>query len=101
MMLSADFERALTERLGALDADEGGGELAQPLVDAIARAMKTIPPGDRRPGVLCPAPLRRHLRRLSERALPHLVVLSYVELPPDVSVRAVATVEDLRAAQTV
>jgi len=101
LMLSPEFERVLTERLGALDGDEGGGDLAQPLVDAVARAMHTAPPGDGRPVLLCPAPLRRHLRRLTERALPHLVVLSYVELPPDVSVRAVATVEDLRAAQTV
>jgi flagellar biosynthesis protein FlhA len=63
--------------------------------------MQLAPPGEGRPVLLVPAPLRRHLRRLTERALPHLVVLSYVELPPDVSVRAVATVEDLRAAQTV
>jgi flagellar biosynthesis protein FlhA len=101
MMLSPDFERVLTERLGALEGDEGGGELVQPLVDAVARAIQTAPPGDGRPVLLCPAPLRRHLRRLTERALPHLVVMSYVELPPDVSVRAVATVEDLRATQTV
>jgi flagellar biosynthesis protein FlhA len=101
MMLSPDFERVLTQRLGALEGDEGGGELAQPLVDAVARAIQTTPPGDGRPVLLCPAPLRRHLRRLTERALPHLVVISYVELPPDVSVRAVATVEELRATQTV
>jgi len=101
LLLAPDFERVLAERLGALEGEEGGGELAQPLVDAVARAMQTAAPGDGRPVLLCPAPLRRHLRRLTERALPHLVVLSYVELPPDVSVRAVATVEDLRAAQTV
>jgi flagellar biosynthesis protein FlhA len=101
LMLSPDFERVLSERLGGLEGEEGGGELATPLVDAIARAMQLAPPGDGRPVLLVPAPLRRHLRRLTERALPHLVVLSYVELPPDVSVRAVATVEDLRAAQTV
>jgi flagellar biosynthesis protein FlhA len=101
LMLSPELERVLAERLGALEGDEGGGELATPLVDAIARAMQLAPPGEGRPVLLVPAPLRRHLRRLTERALPHLVVLSYVELPPDVSVRAVATVEDLRAAQTV
>jgi flagellar biosynthesis protein FlhA len=101
LMLSPAFERTVVERLGALEGEEGGGELAQPLVDGIVRAMQVAPPGDGRPVLLCPAPLRRHLRRLTERALPHLVVLSYVELPPDISVRAVATVEDARAAQTV
>jgi flagellar biosynthesis protein FlhA len=101
LMLSSDFERTLTARLAPLEGDDGGGELAQPLVDAITRAMQTAAPGEAHPVLLCAAPLRRHVRRLTERSLPHLVVLSYVELPPDVSVRAVATVEDLRAAQTV
>ncbi len=101
LMLAPDFEKALAERLGQLEGDEGGGELASPLVEAITRAMQIAPPGDGRPVLLCPAGLRRHLRRLTERALPHLAVLSYVELPPDVNVRAVATVEDVRASQTV
>ena len=78
LMLSGDLERVLTERLARLEGDEGGGELAQPLVDAIARAMQTTPTGDGRPVLLCPAALRHHVRRLTERALPHLVVLSYV-----------------------
>jgi flagellar biosynthesis protein FlhA len=101
LMLAPDFERVLAERLGGLEGDEGGGELAQPLIDGVARAMQQALPGDGRPVFLVPAQLRRHVRRLTERALPHLVVLSYVELPPDVSVRAVATVEGSRAAQTV
>jgi flagellar biosynthesis protein FlhA len=101
LLLSPDFERVLAERLGQLEGDEGGGELAQPLVDAVTRAVQTAPPADTRPVLLCPAPLRRHLRRLTARVLPHLVVLSYAELPPDVGVRAVATVEDARATQTV
>jgi flagellar biosynthesis protein FlhA len=101
LLLSPDLERLLAERLGSLEGDEGGAELAPMLIDAVARAMQRAPAFEGRPVLLSPAPLRRHLRRLTERALPHLVVLSYVELPPDVSVRAVATVEESRAAQTV
>jgi flagellar biosynthesis protein FlhA len=101
LLLAPELERLLTERLASLEGDEGGAELAPMLVDAVARAMQRAPAFEGRPVLLSPAPLRRHLRRLTERALPHLVVLSYVELPPDVSVRAVATVEDSRAAQTV
>jgi flagellar biosynthesis protein FlhA len=101
LMLAPDTERLFTERLARVEGDDGGGELAQPLVDAIARAMQAAPPFDGKPVLLVPSPLRRHLRRLTERALPHLVVLSYVELPPDVTVRAMAAVEVLGAAQTV
>jgi flagellar biosynthesis protein FlhA len=101
LMLAPDTERLLTERLARLEGDDGGGDLAQPLIDGIARAMQAAPPFDGKPVLLTPSPLRRHLRRLTERALPHLVVLSYVELPPDVTVRAMAAVEVLGAAQTV
>jgi flagellar biosynthesis protein FlhA len=101
LMLSPDLERMLTERLAPLEGDEGGGELAQPLVDAVARAMQAAAPGEARPVLLTPAVLRRHVRRLTERALPHLAVMSYVEVPANLSVRAVATVEDARASQTV
>ena len=101
LMLAPDTERLFTERLARLEGEDGGGDLAQPLVDGVARAMQSAPPFDGKPVLLTPSPLRRHVRRLTERALPHLVVLSYVELPPDVSVRAVAAVEVLGAAQTV
>jgi flagellar biosynthesis protein FlhA len=101
LMLAPDTERLLTERLARLEGDDGGGDLAQPLIDGVARAMRAAPPFDAKPVLLVPSPLRRHVRRLTERALPHLVVLSYVELPPDVTVRAMAAVEVLGAAQTV
>ena len=102
LLLGPSIERTLAERLASLEGDEGGAELAPALVDAVLRALQSAQPSDAgRPILLCPAPLRRHLRRLTERALPQLVVLSYAELPPDVTVRAIATVEDARATQAV
>ncbi|HYE93256.1 MAG TPA: flagellar biosynthesis protein FlhA [Terriglobales bacterium] len=102
LLLGPSIERTLAERLASLEGDEGGADLAPALVDAVLRALQSAPPSDAgRPILLSPAPLRRHLRRLTERALPQLVVLSYAELPPDVTVRAIATVEDARASQAV
>ena len=75
--------------------------LAQPLLEAIARTVEGAPPFESRPVLLCPSSLRRHVRRLTERTLPHLAVLSYAELPPHVEVRAVGTVEQVLAAQAV
>ena len=44
------------------------------------------------PVVLCSPAVRRHLRRLIERHLPSVAVLSHAELPSDVKVKSLATV---------
>ena len=44
------------------------------------------------PVVLCPVELRRHLRALSERAIPHLRVLSVAEVPVQFELKAFASV---------
>jgi flagellar biosynthesis protein FlhA len=44
------------------------------------------------PIVLTSTSLRPHLRRLVERAIPQLVVLSYSEVVPEVKVNAVGMV---------
>ncbi|WP_029920460.1 flagellar biosynthesis protein FlhA [Nevskia soli] len=45
------------------------------------------------PVLLCPPLLRRHLRRLTERVLPHLSVLSLSEIPNSKTVKSFGTVE--------
>ncbi len=102
LLLAPAAERVLVEGVGRGDGDEGlAPVLAQPLLEAISRALESAPPLDGKPVLLCPSPLRRHIRRLTERTLPHLAVLSYAELPPQIGVRAVGTVESILAPQTV
>jgi flagellar biosynthesis protein FlhA len=102
LLLGPDTEARLTEALAA-----GGGEaaldprLAQPIAAAIARALERAAPFDTRPVLLCPSPLRRHIRHLTERSLPHLGVLSYAEVPPQLSVASAGTVEIDHATQAV
>jgi flagellar biosynthesis protein FlhA len=43
------------------------------------------------PVLLCAPELRRHLRSLSERMVPHLRVLSLAEVPATFELRAFAT----------
>jgi flagellar biosynthesis protein FlhA len=96
------MESMLREGLGTIGGEEGlAPSLAQPLLEAIARAIEAAPPFETRPVLLCPASLRRHIRRLTERTLPHLAVLSYGEISPNVKVQAVGTVEPLVASATV
>jgi flagellar biosynthesis protein FlhA len=44
------------------------------------------------PVLLCAPELRRHLRTLSERGLPHLRVLSMAEIPHVIELKSFATV---------
>ncbi len=50
------------------------------------------------PVLLCPAMLRRHLRHMIQRSLPHIAVIGVNELPTTVMVRAFATVTPTLAA---
>jgi flagellar biosynthesis protein FlhA len=44
------------------------------------------------PVLLCAPELRRHLRALSERGLPHLRVLSMAEIPHTVELKSYGTI---------
>ncbi len=48
--------------------------------------------GYQQPVLVCMAALRLPLRRLTERSLPHLVILSYNEIVPNTEVRAIGSV---------
>ncbi|MDD5558334.1 flagellar biosynthesis protein FlhA [Candidatus Methylomirabilis sp.] len=67
--------------------------LAQKVVEAIAQGVERCLPLQGQPVFLCTAAVRPHLRRLIERYLPQVVVLSYNEIGPRVSVKVLRTVE--------
>ncbi len=48
--------------------------------------------GYQQPVLVCMAALRLPLRRLTERSMPHLVILSYNEIVPNTEVRAIGSV---------
>jgi flagellar biosynthesis protein FlhA len=102
LLLSPAMESVLGDGLAAIDGEEAiNPALARPLLEAIGRALQTAPPFETKPVLLTPSSLRRHVRRLTERPLPHLAVLSYADLPASLTVRGVATVEPVHAAQMV
>lgn len=67
--------------------------LAQNVVEVIAKGVERCLPLLGQPVFLCTAAVRPHLRRLIERYLPQVVVLSYNEIGPRVSVKVLRTVE--------
>jgi flagellar biosynthesis protein FlhA len=64
---------------------------AQALASRLAEALATEDLAQ--PVLLCSPMLRPHLWRLFSRALPHVAVLSHAEVPAQVRVVAVATLD--------
>ena len=65
---------------------------AEQLLARIAAQVERMLKTNVIPVLLCPPELRRHLRRLTERVLPHLAVLSMSEVPGNVSLKSFAVV---------
>ncbi len=66
---------------------------AQRMISEIAHMIETHPEIASQPVLLCSPTVRRHVRRLIERFVPQLVVLSHSELTPDAKISSVAVVE--------
>jgi flagellar biosynthesis protein FlhA len=94
LVLDPQIEQTLQ---GGIEQTERGSFLAlepgrtQELLSRIANGIAALLPGAQ-PVLLTNPVVRPHLRRLLERALPHLVVLSHSEVPMDVRVVNLGTV---------
>jgi len=101
--LSPALEQLLLDALA--DGDQGrylalDPRTAQRLIEELAATVaKAAAEGT--PVVLCAPAIRPHLRRLTERYLPHLAILSYNEIGPEVTLKALAMVESPNATATV
>ena len=66
-------------------------ELAQQLLSALSDRIQDVASAVT-PVLLCPPNIRLHVKRLTERYLPQLAVLSHNEIAPHLRVRAIGTV---------
>ncbi len=84
--------------MDSLDATDHGAFLApepavyRALIASLAAESEHMAANGQQPIVLTSTNLRPHLRRLVERTIPQLVVLSYSEIVPEVKVNAVGMV---------
>ncbi len=69
--------------------------MAETLLRRLAQRCEEMMLQNLMPILLCTPSLRRHVRRLTERALPHLTVLSVNEVPQTRTIRAFAMVEKI------
>ena len=101
--LSPALEQMLADALS--EGDQGrylalDPRTAQRVIESIAQAVGKVSL-EGTPVILCSPAVRPHLRRLTERYLPHLAILSYNEIGSDVTLKAVAMVEAADAVATV
>lgn len=87
------------EILKAINAGEGANYVpvpparAEAISDATAKAVQSLVLSGQDPVVLTSAPVRRFFRRVVERRIPKIVVLSYSEIDPAVRLESSGVIE--------
>lgn len=102
LTLAPEFERSMLvaarQREGGQGALVADASQLDGFLGNLARQSDAMLGKSLSPVLLCPAMLRRHLRHMIQRSLPHIAVIGVNELPTTVMVRAFATVTPTLAA---
>jgi len=101
LTLAPELERAM---VSAVRQREGAGTLIadltqlEALLGGLAKQSEAMMARSHLPVLLCPSLVRRHLRSLIQRSLPHVTVLGINEVPSTVMVKAFGTITASAAA---
>lgn len=94
------FDPATEQRIaGSLQGAEDGARLllepkfAEAVMGRLAGQVEQMMKANVSPVLLCAPELRRHVRRITERVLPHLAVLSMAEVPSSCNLKSYAVVK--------
>lgn len=93
--LAADIEDIMTKSI--TDTDRGSylsidPEVGQRILTALNNSLEVHSRMNYQPVLLCSPVVRRHLRKLTERFIPNLVILSHNELTPTVQLKVLGEV---------
>jgi type III secretion protein V len=67
-------------------------EITQEILGAVRNEVGNLPPTAQNPVILTTMEIRRYFRKLVELEFPHLAVLSYQELSPDMNIQPIARI---------
>jgi flagellar biosynthesis protein FlhA len=95
LTLDPAIEQDLTQSLR--EAESGASlvvepRLAEQLLNRLAAQAERMMKSNMLPVLLCSPDLRRHLRLLCERVIPHMRIISMAEVPNSISLKSYATV---------
>jgi flagellar biosynthesis protein FlhA len=94
--LSHPLERELADAIQRSDHGEYlaiDPQIAQRIMQRMADKLERFASLNLQPVVLCSAPIRPHLKKLADRFVPNLVVLSYEEIESNVRIQSIGMVE--------
>jgi flagellar biosynthesis protein FlhA len=95
LTLDASVESQLLQSMRAADPAQPFAidpRLTEQLMGKLVQQAERMMKGNLLPVLLCSPELRRHLRALSERVLPHLRVLALTEVPQTIELKSFAVV---------
>jgi flagellar biosynthesis protein FlhA len=91
MTLMPDLEETLVRSVQVVAGSRGmvlDPSLVQPLLEAANVAAESLAQSGYQPVLLCSIAVRGALRRLLERSLPNVAVLSFAEMAPEIQVQS-------------
>jgi flagellar biosynthesis protein FlhA len=94
--LSHPLERKISEAIKRSDQGEYLAiepHLAQEIMQRLAARLEKFGQLNLQPIVLCSAHLRMHVKKLVDRFIPNLTILSYDEIMPNVKIQSIGVVE--------
>jgi flagellar biosynthesis protein FlhA len=94
--LAHPLERKISESIKRSDQGEYlaiDPQLAQNIMQSLASKLERFGELNLQPIVLCSAHLRMHVKKLVDRFIPSLTVLSYDEIMPNVKIQSIGVVE--------
>jgi flagellar biosynthesis protein FlhA len=94
--LSHSLERRISEAIKRSDQGEYlaiDPHLAQKVMQRLAEKLEKFGQLNLQPLVLCSSHLRLHVKKLIDRFIPNLTVLSYDEIMPNIKIQSVGVVE--------
>ena len=95
MTLDQDIENQIAESIQETPQGSYLGvdpESAQAIITAIDTSIETFSMFNYQPLLLCSPVVRPHLKKLTERSIPNLVILSHSEISPEVRIESLGTV---------
>jgi flagellar biosynthesis protein FlhA len=94
--LGHPLERRVAEAIERTDQGEFFSidpQLAQLTMKNLAKQLEKFGPMNLRPVVLCSSQIRLHFKKLADRFMPNISVLSYEEIVPNVKIQSIGVVE--------
>lgn len=93
LTLEAALEQKLNQSISAKDYLALEPKVTENLITSLANQVEQMLGERKRPILLCSPMLRRHLKQLTQRVIPHLTVLAMSEIPITIQVESFAIVK--------